>query len=83
MTEVFEEGEKLFRCIVCGKIGKRKDNLLAHIETHLPPKPVTCLQCGKLFKTKNSLTSHVSRWHRQVQVELQVQDKCKQEEEEG
>lgn len=64
MLELFEEGQKFFKCRVCGKVGKRKDNLLAHIETHLPTKPQTCDHCGKLFKTKNSLTSHVSRWHR-------------------
>ena len=64
MLELFEEGQKFFKCRVCGKVGKRKDNLLAHIETHLPTKPQTCDHCGKIFKTKNSLTSHVSRWHR-------------------
>ena len=64
MLELFEEGQKFFKCRVCGKVGKRKDNLLAHIETHLPTRPQTCDHCGKLFKTKNSLTSHVSRWHR-------------------
>lgn len=65
MVELMEDGQKVFQCSVCEKIGKRKDNLLAHIETHLPAQPQTCIHCGKLFKTKNSLTSHVSRWHRQ------------------
>merc|ERR1712181_88277 len=41
MLELFEEGQKFFKCRVCGKVGKRKDNLLAHIETHLPTKPQT------------------------------------------
>jgi len=55
---------KLFRCTVCLKLGKRKDNLIAHAESHLLTEPLPCDHCGKLFKTRNSLTSHVSRWHR-------------------
>jgi len=63
-SEVLNDFEKAFQCNVCSKIAKRKDNILAHIESHLPSVPKTCNYCGKLFKTKNSLTSHVSRWHR-------------------
>ena len=64
-SEVSNDFEKAFQCNVCTKVAKRKDNILAHIESHLPSEPKSCNFCGKLFKTKNSLTSHVSRWHRQ------------------
>ena len=65
VTEIMETSEKIYKCSVCQRIGKRKDNMLIHVKTHLPCEPETCDFCGKVFKTKNSLTSHVSRWHRQ------------------
>ena len=66
VIEFTDHLEKLYKCSVCGRIGKRKDNMLIHVETHLPCEPKTCDFCGKVFKTKNSLTSHVSRGHRQA-----------------
>ena len=54
----------MWKCKVCGKIGRKKSKLAMHVETHLTGFSHSCNYCSKTFKTRNSLHAHISMNHR-------------------
>ena len=52
-----------WRCTVCGKIAKIKQNIKTHIETHLEGLSYACNLCGKVSRTSNGLNLHISTYH--------------------
>ena len=50
-----------FRCILCNKTGKWKQNIQSHIETHLVGRVVPCTICRKTFSTSATLRSHLKK----------------------
>ena len=78
------EGKTLWKCGECGKIDKKKNHLVSHIETHLEGFSHKCEQCERVFKTRNSLNSHVFLVHKEkrdvkeeiVESEIEISDKC-------
>ena len=64
MLEHFDDGEKKWKCVVCGKVSLHKAHMRSHNETHIEGMSHPCNQCGKVFRSNNSLTTHVYNFHR-------------------
>ena len=56
-----EEGK--FKCTLCDKAGKYKQNIQSHIETHLEGLELPCTICRKTFRSKQSLRMHLNHKH--------------------
>ena len=56
-----EEGK--FKCTLCNKAGKYKQNIQSHIETHLEGLELPCTICRKTFRSKQSLRMHLNHKH--------------------
>jgi hypothetical protein len=52
-----EEG-KIFTCLVCAALFKRKQHLKEHEMTHVDNDKFICVHCGKQFSVKTSLVRH-------------------------
>ena len=52
-----EEG-KVFTCLVCAALFKRKQHLKEHEMTHIDNEKFICDHCGKQFSVKTSLVRH-------------------------
>ncbi|XP_063147292.1 zinc finger protein 397-like [Candoia aspera] len=52
------KGEKLYKCLECGKCFGRSAHLTSHQIIHTGEKPYRCLECGKSFVQSAHLTSH-------------------------
>ena len=64
LAERVDDGDYRWKCKVCGKAAKVKQDIGRHIETHLEGVSHTCDQCGKVSRSSNSLVMHVSTYHR-------------------
>ena len=64
LMEKVEDGISSWRCTVCGKTAKTKQDTKRHIETHLEGLSYSCNQCGKVSRSSNALNTHVSTFHR-------------------
>ncbi|XP_067321329.1 zinc finger protein 397-like [Anolis sagrei] len=53
-----QKGEKLHKCMECGKCFGRSDHLKSHQIIHTGEKPYKCLECGKCFGRSDHLKSH-------------------------
>ena len=61
-----DQGLFVWKCTVCGKTAKKKDNIQNHVETHLEGFTHVCAQCGKVHKTRSALTFHISYVHKNL-----------------
>ena len=48
----------LFRCTLCGKTGKQKQNTKQHIETHIEGLEFPCDKCGQIFRSRHAVHMH-------------------------
>ncbi|XP_060616395.2 zinc finger and SCAN domain-containing protein 31-like [Anolis sagrei] len=53
-----KKGEKLFKCLECGKSFGRKAHVKSHQIIHTGEKPYQCLECGKCFGQSSHLLRH-------------------------
>ncbi|XP_062977905.1 uncharacterized protein LOC134395674 [Elgaria multicarinata webbii] len=51
-------GEKIHKCLVCGKCFSLRSRLIVHERTHTGEKPYTCSDCGRSFSVSSSLIAH-------------------------
>ena len=49
-----ETSENRFKCHICSKTSKTKQNLDKHVRTHTGEKPFKCDICNKSFAVKSS-----------------------------
>ena len=49
----------LFSCNTCGKVFRKRQNLLRHEAFHKPAGPYKCQQCGRCFLSSSDLSNHV------------------------
>ena len=64
MMEKVLDGNKRWRCTVCGKESKDRQDMSRHIETHMEGISYPCNQCGKVSRSSNALKTHLSTFHR-------------------
>ena len=64
MMEKVLDGNKRWRCRVCGKESKERQDMSRHIETHMEGISYPCNQCGKVSRSSNALKTHLSTFHR-------------------
>ena len=61
---IVSHGEKLFRCLHCGKRFHYENYLREHISSvHLNLHKYQCTDCGKTMKSKTGLIAHVKQFH--------------------
>ena len=53
--ELVVREDKLYRCTVCNKSMKNKNDMRRHLETHLTGLSFDCQFCGKTFRSSNNL----------------------------
>ena len=54
-NSIHPEEVKVFTCLVCATVFKRKQHLKEHEMTRMDSDQCTCDQCGKQFSVKTSL----------------------------
>ena len=64
MMEHVSEGESKWKCNVCGKTAKTKQDIGRHIESHIEGISYPCNQCGTVSRSSNSHKTHISQKHR-------------------
>lgn len=57
-NSIHPEEVKVFTCLVCATVFKRKQHLKEHEMTRMDSDQCTCDQCGKQFSVKTSLVRH-------------------------
>ena len=57
-SSIHPDEVKVFTCMVCDSVFKRKQHLKEHEMTHVDSEKFTCDQCGKQFSVKSSLVRH-------------------------
>ena len=60
--ESFSDGN--LKCSICGKLAKTRQNIRAHVETHLEGISYPCPSCEKTFRSRNAVALHKSRFHK-------------------
>lgn len=62
----FEDGQKAWKCLSCGKVNKQKTHLRDHVESHHVKVEHICpeLECGKVYGSTFSLGRHIRKCHR-------------------
>jgi len=63
---IAEQGVSVWKCTVCGKMAKKKDNIQNHVETHLEGFSHICVHCEKVHKTRSALAFHMSYVHKSL-----------------
>ena len=63
MIEIISEGDKKFKCTVCGKGDKFKAFIKRHVETHIEGVSHVCNLCGKVSRSRKGLIDHHSKYH--------------------
>ena len=64
MMERVVDGEKKWKCTICGKSSKDKQDVARHVEIHIEGISYPCNQCGTISSSSNSHKTHVSNKHR-------------------
>ena len=64
MMERVVDGEKKWKCTICGKSSKDKQDVARHVEIHIEGISYPCNQCGTVCSSSNSHKTHVSNKHR-------------------
>ncbi|XP_077772771.1 putative zinc finger protein 75C [Podarcis muralis] len=53
-----ETGEKLYRCLECGRRFRQESQLMSHQRIHTGRKPYQCLECGNTYSHRSTLIAH-------------------------
>lgn len=67
MVKMYAEGPLggfEFKCTICDKVQKKKQHMIAHVETHISGFSHPCSICGKPFKTRGSRDKHRYVYHK-------------------
>ncbi len=63
---IHSDGEKQFKCSVCGKSVRRSVHLVVHMRSHSGERPYKCQLCSKAYKQNANLRIHYQRVHKIV-----------------
>ena len=64
ISQMFYKENDLYICNSCGKVAKKRDYIVKHVEIHIEGLSYICPLCDQTFKTRNSLQFHKSMKHR-------------------
>lgn len=64
LTEVYTDGFKQWKCIICQKTSAHKSNMRVHVDTHIQGIEHYCPYCSKYSKTRQSLIMHIHKYHK-------------------
>ena len=53
-----------YKCALCGKYTKKRQDMSRHIETHIKGIKYPCDQCGKLQRSSYNLKRHIFKFHK-------------------
>ena len=62
-SDTSSTGDREYKCEVCTKEFKSKQNLERHTRIHTGDKPFPCLYCEKSFRMKHHLQGHIASTH--------------------
>ncbi|NXO45826.1 ZN397 protein, partial [Locustella ochotensis] len=63
VQEQLHDGEKLYKCLECGKSFCSSSKLIRHQVIHTGEWPYECGDCGKGFSCSSSLVTHQPHPH--------------------
>jgi hypothetical protein len=66
IEQMLEKNDGLWKCKVCAKTSRTKQNIQAHAETHIDGVSHACHICSKTFSTRHSLQLHISNIHSEL-----------------
>ncbi|XP_059347419.1 zinc finger protein 852-like [Ammospiza nelsoni] len=61
-SEQLHDSERPYECLDCGKIFRKRFNLLCNQRIHIGERPYECLECGMSFSHSSDLVVH-QRFH--------------------
>ena len=75
MIEKIRDGDKKFKCYVCGRTDKKNVHMKRHVETHIEGVSHVCNLCGKSSRSTTDLIDHHTTCHKIIPfVSVQAMD---------
>jgi len=66
MSQVLEQGRKVWRCLECHKESQLKADISRHVEAnHISHPGFDCSLCYKHCRTRDALRCHINKYHKQ------------------
>ena len=63
MMETISDEDFKWRCTMCGKLTKKRQEMTRHIEIHIDGVTHPCNQCGTVSRSNYALNMHIYRTH--------------------
>ena len=72
IEEMIEKNEGMWKCKVCGRTAKGKQNIKQHAETHIKGLSHKCHLCNRTSSTRISLRMHIQNFHCELSFDCDI-----------